>query len=84
MADKIKVNYQGQEAWAERIPIRAAHENWNDYILDDGTTIKIKLVATDVLRVEGHYDGEGSPIYLMKTTNVISAIAPEELRKKEQ
>jgi hypothetical protein len=73
----------GQE-WVEAMPVtfRPSGENWNEYLLSDGTVIKVKLVATEVFRVDGRYDREGNPLYVVKSANVMVANAPESLRKK--
>lgn len=57
-------------------------EHWNEYLTDDGTVIRVKLVATEVLRVDGRYDAEGNPAYFVKSTNVTTVSAPDELRQK--
>jgi hypothetical protein len=36
----------GEEVEAEVVGFRAAGEHWNEYLLDDGTVFKIKLVVT--------------------------------------
>ncbi len=61
---------------------RSGGENWNEYLADDGTVIRIKLVVTEVVRVDGQYDPEGNPVYLVRSTNVTSISAPEELRRQ--
>jgi hypothetical protein len=82
MVDKIKINYGGEEVEATPIEINQASEYWNQYLLDDGTILKMKLVATKVLRLENRYDNEGSPIYLVQSTNVLSVNAPGNLKRK--
>ncbi len=60
---------------------RASGEHWNEYLVDDGTVIRLKLVVTEVLRLDGQYDQEGNPAYIAKSANVVAISAPEELRK---
>jgi hypothetical protein len=52
-------------------------------MLDDGSVVKIKLVVTNVVRLEGEYDPNGLPVYLAQSTNVMAVSAPDNLRKKE-
>jgi hypothetical protein len=61
----------GQEHNAIPVGFQNAREYWNEYLLDDGTIIRLKLVATEVLRVEGVHDENGAPVYIVKSTNVI-------------
>ncbi len=60
---------------------RSAGEEWNEYLVDDGTVIRFKAVVTDVVRLEGVYDGEGQPVYFVNSQNVLRVSAPEELRQ---
>ncbi len=80
--NKVKINFGGEEVEATPIEINQAGEQWNQYLLDDGTMIRMKLVATKVLRVDNKYDKEGNPVYFVQSTNVISVAAPDTLRKK--
>ena len=82
MANKQKLNLGGKEIWAELIPVQQAKEGWSQYLLTDGSIVKIKMVVTDIFRVDGEYDPEGNPVYYVKSTNVLSVNAPEELKKK--
>ena len=78
---KKKVNFLGQEVWAEEIEFETEHEGFNTYILHDGTKLKTKNVVAEVFRLDA-YKEDGEPIYLVNSTQIISAIVPENLRKK--
>jgi len=82
MPRKIKVPYQGQMMDASVIDVQSSSEHWNQYLLEDGTVLKLKVVVTDVARIDGAYDAEGNPIYFVKSTNVLSLSCPEGLKKK--
>jgi hypothetical protein len=79
---KRKIQVGGREVEATPLSFTAAGENWNEYLLNDGTVLRAKLVATEILRVDGEYDPEGNPLYLLKASNVIAASVPENLRRK--
>lgn len=70
------------EVDATEVGFRSSGEHWNEYLVDDGTVIRVKLVATEILRVDGAYDAEGNPGYFVKSTNVTNVSAPENLRGK--
>lgn len=72
----------GSEVDAENIGINQTNEHWNQYLLDDGTVIKIKLVATKIVRLVGQYDQIGNPVYFVNSTNVVSLDVPSNLKKK--
>lgn len=82
MSNKIKINFGGEEVEALPIDINQASEYWNQYLLEDGTAMKMKLVATKVLRVDNRYDNEGNPFYIVQSTNVVSVNSPDNLRRK--
>ncbi|PIQ86262.1 MAG: hypothetical protein COV73_04800 [Candidatus Omnitrophica bacterium CG11_big_fil_rev_8_21_14_0_20_43_6] len=82
MSNKIKINFGGEEVEALPIDINQTNEYWNQYLLDDGTVIKMKLVATKVLRLDTKYDPEGNPLYIVQSTNITSVNAPDSLKKK--
>ena len=59
-------------------------EEWNEYKLDDGTTLKIKIVLRGVKRLNKH-SPDGLPIYVVNTTNIVRAVGvPTNLIKKEK
>ncbi|MBI3323933.1 MAG: hypothetical protein HYZ92_01475 [Candidatus Omnitrophica bacterium] len=79
---RVKINFAGQPADAASVETTQSTERWNEYLLDDGTVLKAKLVVTNIYRVDAQHDPEGNPIYVIQSTNVLSVNAPEELRRK--
>jgi hypothetical protein len=80
---KKRVNLPGLgEVDATVVGYRTSGENWNEYLADDGTVVRIKLVVTEIVRVDGQYDQDGNPVYLVKSANVTAVSAPEELRRQ--
>ena len=69
----------GREHEAEPIGFRASGEHFNEYLLDDGSVLRIKLVLTEVLRMSGMYDRYGNPAYLARCAEVMAVDAPEHL-----
>ena len=78
-----KVQMPGGEFMdAERIEISQASENWNQYLLEDGSILKLKSIATKIIRLKNQYDQIGNPIYMIQSNNVIDVDCPEGLKKK--
>jgi hypothetical protein len=71
----------GQEHEAEPVGFRASGEHFNEYLLDDGVILRIKLVLTDVWKVKDAYDEHGDPAYLVGQSLVIAVDAPDHLRE---
>jgi hypothetical protein len=82
MANKIKINFGGEEVEATPIEINQTNEYWNQYLLEDASVIKMKLVATKILRVDNKYDNEGNPLYVVQSTNITTVNAPDNLKRK--
>ena len=76
-----KINFGGKEVDALSIRFKSVREEWNEYNLEDGTTLKMKSVASDILRVIDHYDQEGNPVYIVKSTNLVVVDSPDNLKK---
>jgi hypothetical protein len=81
---KRKITLGNREVMAEEVEFEAERpEAWNTYILHDGTSLKIKAVLSEVLRVEGEYAPNGDPLYLSNASLVVSTNAPENLKRKQ-
>jgi hypothetical protein len=75
------IKWQGREVEGLEVRFRSNHEEWNDYTLEDGSSIRMKAVVSEIVRLDGEYDAEGNPIYLVKSTNVLVIKAPDNLKK---
>jgi hypothetical protein len=66
---------------ATEMGFQTGGEHWNEYLLSDGSVIRLKPVATEILRVDGKYDNDGNPVYIVKAANVVSVSASDKARK---
>lgn len=69
--------------WGEEVPFEAERERWSTYILEDGSTIKMKPVVTTIIRLEA-YKPDGDPMYYINSANVAAADVPDRLKKKPE
>ena len=76
--------FGGEEVEAEVIGFRATGEHWNEYLLDDGTVFRIKLVLTEIARLEGRFDENGDAVYAASHTQVTAVDVPESLRRPRE
>ena len=67
---------------AEDIEFQSENEHWNLYTLVDGTTLKLKTVLAEVLRVDGEYAPNGDPLYVVNASTIVSSVSPEHMKKK--
>jgi len=65
------------------VEITQSKEPWTEYELDDGTTIKIKQVASEIWRLENEFDNDGNPVYVIKSSGVMAVTAPDDLKRKK-
>ena len=66
---------------AELVDVQSAQESWSNYLLGDGTSLKLKVVVTEVWREVDGYDHEGNPKYIVKSGNIVVINATDEMRK---
>lgn len=79
---KKRVPYKGGEFDATPVTPTSTSEHWNQYLLDDGSVVRTKLVATEFSRIDGEYDTDRNPVYFIKWTTVVAVESPEELRQR--
>lgn len=77
-----RIRLGDQEVEAVQLTFQSAGENWNEYLVNDGTVIKLKPVATEILRVADQYDPDGNPVYVVRSANVVVVSAPDNLRRQ--
>ena len=76
MERKRQIPIQGQGLVdVTEVGFRSTGEYWNEYLLDDGTVARIKLVVANVFRVDGQTDNKGQPVYMIESTNIASISA---------
>jgi hypothetical protein len=81
VADTRRMKHGDQ--WVEGYPVdfKTGGESFNEYWCADGTTIRLKVVVTDIVRVKGAFNADGDPVYLVRSQNVLSVNAPDALRR---
>jgi hypothetical protein len=80
MERRTRINFGGREVDATPVDFKTIKEEWNEYHVSDGTTLKLKVVLTDVYRLN-EYDQDSNPVYVVKSSNVLSSSVPEHLKK---
>lgn len=64
------------------VPVDESTERWSDVKLADGTLIRVKQTVASVIRIDGQYDAEGNPIYVLKSAPAVAIIHVEEALRK--
>ena len=76
---QFTVTYEGNQEQAVQTGYKIKAEDWNEYELADGTTLRLKTVVTGVARLLMKYRADGEPIYLVKSTNIVESEALKNL-----
>lgn len=76
-----KVRLGDEDVDALEMPYQNIAEHWNEYLLNDGSVLRLKSVVTSILKLVDRYDGEGNPQYLVKSAQVVSVSASDRSRK---
>ncbi len=74
-----RVKFKGDTGVVDAI--QESTERWTEITLDDGSVLRLKPVVTRAIRLEGKFDGDGSPIDVVQSANVLTVDAPERLCK---
>ncbi len=75
--------YEGRTVNGESIPFTSNGEQWNMYVLEDGTKLKIKTVLMDVIRLDA-FSPAGDPVYQCVAQQVIGIDANPALKKSSE
>jgi hypothetical protein len=80
---KKKLTLFGLEINVSDVPIVKAEERFNQYVLEDGSVLRVKSVATSMLRVDGEFLPDGSPVYIVLTSPAVS-VESSPLKKEQE
>jgi len=82
LGPKKQFKYEGRSVSGQEIEFEArSPEPWTNYILEDGTTLKVKVILLSVIRLD-EYSPDGQPIYQFTAQQIVGIQAPDELKKK--
>jgi hypothetical protein len=79
---KIRLGPGAPEMEGAVVPFQTVVENFNEYLLSDGTVLNMKVVVTEIVRLDNAYDDQGQPVYFINSQNVTSISVPEELMRR--
>ncbi len=65
----------------EEVEFETERENWNTYLLADGTKVRLKAVAASIVRLD-EYLPNGDPMYIVNASNVVATDVPDQLKRK--
>ena len=80
----VKLNVDGKSVDAEKMDFNTLCDAWSSIRLEDGTVIKIKVVASEVYKLPGVDSMTGASQFLVKSTNVLSVEPPSTLSSSKK
>ena len=67
-----KMSILGKEMDVADVPILESKEPLCSYTLEDGSVLRVRNVATSILRINGQFTPDGAPIYVVITSPAVS------------
>lgn len=83
MGIKTKVKIGDEWVTGEELNFKTKQDDWSIYELEDGTIIKLRTIVTKIIRTEKWHAQRNDPIYSVASNNVIEAIVPEKLKRRD-
>jgi hypothetical protein len=79
---KVQIPPNNEMVDGVEVAVDEALEKWSEVKLVDGSVIRVKLTVASAIRVEGRWDQDGNPLYIVRgaQTMVVSS-TPDNLRK---
>lgn len=79
MADKIKVPFLNPDGTITQeigtlVKVTEANEPWSEYILEDGTKLRMKQTVVSVAKLNATGAGDDDPIYSVQSQQTLSVI----------
>ena len=79
---KVKIN-DGTLVEGTVVDIVESTERFSVVRLEDGTTLRTKLSVLEAVRIDGQWDKEDNPLYVVKQQNIVAIVeSPENLKRK--
>lgn len=59
-----------RDGW--EVAVRESMERWTEVTLEDGTVLRIKVTVLGAVRIDGEYDPDGNPAYVLRMNPVVT------------
>ncbi len=82
MGQKKTVEHNGRQVEGEVLEFESkTPENFTQYVCEDGTVIRIKIVLLEVVKLP-EYNDRNEPVYRFAAQQIMSTTVPDSLKKK--
>ncbi len=83
MAKKLVQIAPGRQVEGESLRFKALSEPWCEFECEDGSTVRLKVVVSDIVRIDEIVSPEGEPIYVVKSSNILAVDVPDALKRRK-
>jgi hypothetical protein len=77
MGKTTKVKLGNDWVEGEEVPVERSHEEWSSHVLADGTSLRLKPIVLQVVKLPGRYDTDGNPVYVVRSHVILAVDSPE-------
>ncbi len=84
MTKPTEIVFEGTAASGEEMNFKKLREEWSEYELEDGTVLRIRTEIVRVVRLKEKWTADGEPVYVVRSTNLLSPSVPPNLIKKPE
>ena len=82
MPRKTRINIGERTIEAEDMEFKTGREDWSEYQVEDGYTVRVRLVVSSILKT-AERDPQGNPVYIVQSTNIVKILPPESYARKD-
>lgn len=75
MGRPATVDYKGQPISGEDVEFKTLKEDWNEYQLEDGSKIRVRLVVSDIILTK-ETTQEGEPLVIVRSATLVRYKTP--------
>ena len=68
----MKIKAGDREVEAELVDVVSESETANEYVLANGTVLRMKTPVTSIVRIVGETDTDGNPAYWVRHQTIVS------------
>ena len=80
---RVQIPFMGKVMDGVEVPVEESTERWSEITLEDGTIIRVKQSIASVVRVDGQYDMEGNPMYVVNSAPAVAIVHVEEKYRRK-
>jgi hypothetical protein len=73
---RVTIKYNNEDLPGWDVPVDESIDRATELRLEDGAVLRVKVVVSAVIRVDGKTDKDGNPLYVVKAANNISLVSP--------